>query len=178
VIDCSFRKSYSLQAPRLTAALTALVAFGPGIIGGPSAKAQSLSVLHSFTGQDGQLPSSTLIMDKAGNLYGTTLGTVFKLDASGKETVLHSFTGADGAHSTAGLIMDAAGNLYGTTYAGGSLACSADPGFAGCGTVFKLDTSARRRSCVAAHVRYRDNYGQVTDPRMPLRRLLNAGDSQ
>jgi len=97
------------------------------------------TVLHSFTGlTDGINPLGGVLMDAAGNLYGTTLyggaansGTVFKLDTAGKETVLHSFRGSDGASPSAGLVQDATGNLYGTTYAGG----------AGAGTVFKLDTN-------------------------------------
>lgn len=96
------------------------------------------TVLHSFTGADGEEPSAPLIMDAAGNLYSTTFrggaagfGNVFKLDpVRGSLTVLHSFTGgSDGGNPGAGLIMDAAGNLYGTTEGGG----------AGFGTVFKLD---------------------------------------
>jgi uncharacterized repeat protein (TIGR03803 family) len=64
------------------------------------------TVLHSFTGPpDGLDPLGVLILDAAGNLYGTTQsggtamqGTVFKLDAARTETVLHSFTGPpDGA---------------------------------------------------------------------------------
>ncbi len=105
------------------------------------------TVLHSFTGgSDGIQPLAALILDQAGNFYGTTelggsfgSGTVFKLDPSGNETVLHTFTGGnDGAAPLfAGLIMDTAGNLYGTTQnGGGSSNCSV-----GCGTVFKLDTS-------------------------------------
>jgi uncharacterized repeat protein (TIGR03803 family) len=101
------------------------------------------TVLHSFTNspEDGALPEAGLIMDKAGNLYGTTCcggvsgnGTVFKLDTSGNETVLYSFTGSggDGALPSGGLIMDKAGNLYGTTGIGGA---------SGYGTVFKLDSS-------------------------------------
>jgi uncharacterized repeat protein (TIGR03803 family) len=88
-------------------------------------------------------------MDKAGNLYGTTLlggsssyGTVFKLDTSGNETVLHSFMNApDGASPFAGVIMDQAGNLYGTTNQGGTGSCNF--GGPGCGTVFRLDTTGK-----------------------------------
>ena len=57
------------------------------------------TVLYSFTGTpDGANPVAGLIRGAAGNFYGTTYyggtsgnGTVFKLDANGKETLLHSF---------------------------------------------------------------------------------------
>jgi uncharacterized repeat protein (TIGR03803 family) len=96
------------------------------------------TVLHEFTGgTDGASPEGLLVMDKAGNLYGTTTlggvsdaGTVFKVTRKGTETVLYSFKGkADGADPVAGLAIDKAGNLYGTTTKGGS---SND------GTVFEL----------------------------------------
>jgi uncharacterized repeat protein (TIGR03803 family) len=104
---------------------------------------------------DGSQPQASLVLDKAGNLYGTTAqgglaggcsdtngcGTVFRLTpAKGqwKETVLYVFKGgSDGATPLAGLIFDAAGNLYGTTEFGGNLTCSTF----GCGTVFKLSRS-------------------------------------
>jgi uncharacterized repeat protein (TIGR03803 family) len=77
---------------------------------------------------DGTTPYGSLIRDAAGNFYGITngggaygLGTVFSLDAKGKETILYSFTGgADGASPRAGVVRDSAGNLIGTTSAGGS----------------------------------------------------------
>ena len=90
-------------------------------------------VLHSFNrkGAEAALPDASLILDAAGNLYGTTyrggtqnLGTIFKLTPDGEggwtDMVLHSFgEGTDGFFPEAGLIFDAAGNLYGTTSGGG-----------------------------------------------------------
>src|SRR5271166_5029576 len=97
-----------------------------------SAQAQSYTetVLYSFQGgTDGAIPLAGLVMDAQVNRYGTTyqggtskMGTVFKVDATGKETVLYSFTGTggDGANPYGGLVLDAQGNLYGTTYQGGT----------------------------------------------------------
>jgi len=91
------------------------------------------TVLHSFTGgSDGSVPVAGLIMDKKGNLYGTTsegggvrdAGVVFKLAPDGTETVLYSLCSqancADGANPSAGLIMDSSGDLYSTTTYGGA----------------------------------------------------------
>jgi uncharacterized repeat protein (TIGR03803 family) len=101
-------------------------------------------VLHSFdeNGVDGYDPWAGLVLDAAGNLYGTTLGggasscgVVFKLTpASGgswTEKIMHSFTSepTDGCAPRAGLTFDASGNIYGTTNAGGAN---------GGGTVFEI----------------------------------------
>ncbi len=93
----------------------------------------SEKVLHSFGhGEDGQSPGCTLVMDAAGDLYGTTVGggsyggaIAFELSPSASgpwtEKLLHAFgKGKDGINPEAGLIFDAAGNLYGTTYFGGA----------------------------------------------------------
>src|SRR6266478_3520860 len=115
-------------------------------------------VLYSFCSKtlcaDGGTPNAGLIMDAAGNLYGTTTGggpnqstngVVFKLAPNGSswtETVIYNFCSqtncADGARPYASLIMDAGGNLYGTTAAGGN-GCYITTN--GCGIVFELTPS-------------------------------------
>ena len=91
------------------------------------------TVLHDFNnnGRDGVNPQAGLIIDDAGNLYGTTyrggihncrdgVRIVTQQGGSWTETVLHSFGhGSDGITPDANLTIDAAGNLYGTTYNGG-----------------------------------------------------------
>jgi uncharacterized repeat protein (TIGR03803 family) len=118
----------------------ARIAFGLAVVLVPAvaARAQTFKVLYNFTGgADGGYPYANLIQDAKGNLYGTTsaggpsgVGTVFKVDKTGKETVLYSFTGgADGGYPFAGLIQDPSGLLYGTTDSGGTSSY---------GTVFKV----------------------------------------
>ncbi len=109
-----------------------------------SAAASTYKVLYVFkTEAEGAAPKGNLVMDGAGNLYGTTsgaggFGNVFKLtphaDGTWTETVLHSFSGSDGSSPVAGVTLDAAGNLYGTTSRGGAFC----PNLGGCGVVFKL----------------------------------------
>ncbi len=116
----------------------------------PRAQAQNEKVLYNFfpNGNPPFWPSSGVIFDKSGNLYGVTsqggtynLGTVYELSPTGSGNwagkVLHSFgQGTDGQTPTGNLIIDNAGNLYGTTVYGGTGTCGSSP--AGCGTVFEL----------------------------------------
>lgn len=103
------------------------------------AVAQSESVLHSFTGSDGSLPSQRLTVDSAGNLYGTTtgnypsIGSVFKVTPSGQLKVLYRFTdGKNRLFTTGKLVLDSNGNLYGVDQTGGEF---------GSGSIFKLTQS-------------------------------------
>src|SRR2546422_396254 len=150
------------------ATLSLLVLFSLLTLSAPPAQAQTLNVLHSFSGgTDGIQPFGGLVRDKAGNLYGTTAdggasfsipninfgyGTVFKVHRTGtptsegeqsrpgaQEIVLHSFSGLDGSMPLAGLVRDSKGNLYGTTNIGGAF---------GFGTVFKLAPLSRLQATI------------------------------
>jgi hypothetical protein len=124
-------------------------------------RAWTKTTLYAFSGgTDGATPYDGPILDKAGNLYGTTAiggtgqcknsngtvigcGTVFEIAPTGSsgsgwsETILYSFQGqnsnGDGAYPFAGLVADRTGNLYGTTLGGGTSG----------GTVFKLTRPSR-----------------------------------
>lgn len=110
----------------------------------PSPTGWQESVLHSFTGLDGNGPMGALVSDAAGDLYGTTVdggaydgGVAFELspagDGSWTETVLYNFgNGDDAANPECNFIFDRQGNLYGTTVGGGPH---------NTGTVFKLAPS-------------------------------------
>jgi len=108
------------------------------------------SVLYSFFysgfGGDDCGPQASLVMDRGGNLYGTTLcdgtnqqGSVFKLTPSeGGWTYsdLYNFTGgSDGGIVRGGVTLDANGNLYGTASEGGN---RSDCNGIGCGVVWEI----------------------------------------
>jgi len=95
--------------------------------------APKYKVLHAFgQGQDGAGTWGSLLLDKKGNLYGTTgggglygYGTAFELTPQSNdnwsETILHDFdrNGQDGYGSTANLVFGNDRILYGTTTWGG-----------------------------------------------------------
>ena len=138
-----------IQRRTAGAALGLAIVLASVAVASRSMQAQTFTLLYTFTGgTDGSTPLGGVILDAAGNLYGTTsqggnlacslgCGTLFKVDAAGNHTVLYSFAGTgagDGQYPNAALVRDAAGNLYRTTVGGGA---------SGYGTVFKLDTTGK-----------------------------------
>jgi hypothetical protein len=125
----NYKKFLGAASVALMIVITVSLLFAPG------AWAQNrFKTLHKFTGlKDGGLSAASLILDRAGNLYGTTAwgggnGNVFKLtpkpDGTWKEKVLHSFCTftdcSDGYALFGGLIFDQAGSLSGTAGGGGA----------------------------------------------------------
>jgi hypothetical protein len=108
------------------------------------------SILYSFQGDtDGAWPYAGVILDHAGNLYGTTgaggssdchygganCGTIYQLTPSGSgwtKNILYNFHNGNDGGGPSGLISDSAGNLYG-------IICGGSHGGA---SVFELSPSA------------------------------------
>jgi uncharacterized repeat protein (TIGR03803 family) len=99
----------------------------------PTGASWTFKTIYSFTGAAGEIsagPLGNLVMDGAGNLYGSTAGggahndgTVFKLTPGSPQwgyTLLQDFSYTDGASPRSNLVFDSSGNLYGTASAGGS----------------------------------------------------------
>lgn len=107
------------------------------------------TTLHRFTAKgDGQHPNGGVVLDGAGNVYGTTeyggsdncpgtCGTVYELTPAGHtwtETIIYKFVGEkDGSHPAGDVFLDSSGDLYMTTSSGGYHGCDH-----GCGSVLKL----------------------------------------
>ena len=123
-------------------ASTLAMVVGLFLTGFNPAVGQTEDLLHSFAynQKDGFHPVGSLVVDSAGNLYGTAgyggfnancyitgegCGSVFELTprtgGGWTETPLHNFgSGIDGANPWAGVVFDDAGNLFGTTVDGGA----------------------------------------------------------
>lgn len=115
----------------------------------PSDGGWTYTTIYSDPGGPHGVAPNNLIIDKAGNLYGSALGgasrncggggcgAIFKLTHRKNgwhETVIYSFPGgAGGATPYGGLVMDEHGHLYGTTAYGGKKECSH-----GCGVVYEI----------------------------------------
>ncbi len=117
------------------------------LVGGflPTARgaAAELTTLASFSGLNGALPYSGLLLTADGSFFGTTsqggtnglpfgYGTIFRLNSSGVLTTLFSFNNTNGAKPYGALALGGDGNLYGTTWGGG---------ISNVGTAFRVTTN-------------------------------------
>lgn len=119
----------------------------------PSDGGWTYTLLYGATWDDnGSAPAPRLVMDSAGNLYGTTpggtycdpqcdYGTVFELspmEGGWMYSLLTTFFYSElsgGITPGGDLSIDAGGNLYGTTRMGGDTSCNAPNG---CGVAYKI----------------------------------------
>ena len=116
VVACAPRRLFSCCRVR-----DALSFAFPGV-----ASAASFTVLHSFSGPEGETPAAPLVQGADGFFYGVAAhggdftvlppdggGTVFRMDANGTVTTLHTFRGPEGAWPKS-LIQGRDGFFYGT----------------------------------------------------------------
>jgi uncharacterized repeat protein (TIGR03803 family) len=138
---------------RILPLISTLVIIALALVLTQSARAQTLTVLHNFTGgNDGAQPVAGLTIDQAGNFYGSAsaggagYGTVFKLTHKGSGWTfgpLYSFGGGnDGAGPVARMVLGSNGTLYGSTASGGGGSCSKIYEYSGCGMIFNLRPAA------------------------------------
>jgi len=119
-----------------------------GTIFAVSASTGQCSTFCDFTGVSGSAPGINpyggLVSDGAGNLWGTTSSSVFKINATtGLLTNITTFANNSiaGIGPRAGLVSDGAGNYWGTTY---SDATNSE------GTLFKLNAATGALTTVVA----------------------------
>src|SRR6266700_445429 len=155
-----FRRKRLIGSRRLSPAIGGvLAAFAiMAMLASGARAASTTNVIYSFAGDaDGEYTDTDLVIDSAGNLYGTSVlggnfggGTVFQLTPSGDSwihTVLYSFSGgADGGEPYKGVTLDTEGNLYGTAVTGGSGSCEG-----GCGVAYKLTNSGETWTQTVIH---------------------------
>jgi uncharacterized repeat protein (TIGR03803 family) len=131
-------------------------------------------LLYSFKGgKDGEIPAAALT-DVSGAFYGTTVyggtpgsanyGTVFEVNASGKERVVYRFHGGTDGASPFGSVAAVGSMLYGTTYFGGYGSSGR-----GMGTIFEVSKSGKE---LTLH-----SFMGGADGGNPAAGLLVAGDA-
>jgi len=130
---------------KIVCVLTIVVASLTSLNGQERSPSWTLTPVYVFQGlEDGSNPNE-VILDEAGNLYGSAqyggeinncgapygCGVIFKVDKRGHESVLYTFgaSPSDGSLPLGGVFRDDSGLIYGTNGSGGTN---------GAGTIFRL----------------------------------------
>lgn len=139
----------------------------------PVGSSWTLNPLHSFTGNDGAIPTAPVVFGPDGALYTTTEfaggnGNIVKLRPSPtacktalcpwSENVIYTFPGGNSGSKPIGLVFDQAGHIYGTTSSGGTL---------NGGTAYELTSSGGSWAESILH-----NFGVDLDGLTPYRSVL------
>jgi uncharacterized repeat protein (TIGR03803 family) len=131
----AMRRGVSTSKPRLNPILFALLISVVAVSTAMPVTGQTFTLLHTFSGTDGNQPGTALVQTTSGAFYGTTSyggangdGAIYKIAPDGSFATVYSFSGPDGS-GPGPLIQASDGNLYGTTVLGGD---------DNLGTVFKM----------------------------------------
>src|SRR5580698_527433 len=139
------------------------------------------TILHVFQGRafgDGSTPGGGLVMDAAGNLYGTAAydgtgpcrllgglvgcGVIYEMAPPAQpggawtESVIYNFQGGSDGYFPAGdLVFDKVGNLYGATVFGGGRGINCGNSLdQNCGTIFELSPPQQKGGAWTEKVLY------------------------
>ena len=126
----------------------------------PFLPAHADTLLHSFNGTEGRLPTYSSLTLSGSTFYSMTVaggtadaGTIFTMNADGTGfSMLHSFTGGDGSRPTGSLTLSGT-TLYGTASFGGYDVYN--------GTIFSMNTNGTGFSVLHTFV------GSITYPYTP-----------
>jgi uncharacterized repeat protein (TIGR03803 family) len=139
------------------------------------------TLLHRFkSSPDAASPEAGPILDTSGDLFGTTIaggahpdcpggyqkgcGTVYEIDAAGKERLVYSFAGKPDASEPFDRLSSDSGVLYGTTAVGGNVSACYTYGGNGCGTLFTIDAHGHERLLYQFKGNFGSGSGDGQDP--------------
>ncbi len=147
---------------------------GSGVIYEVAPSTQTETILHALVGStDGSAPQGGLLMDTAGDLYGTVKGNstsgssgpVFKI-AAGSQTPQYTGGYDSVGFASGGLVMDGAGNLYGVSTGIGNLTTPPSTCQTGCGTIYEIASGASTATVLYAFTGQSD--GLVPDGQLVM----------
>jgi uncharacterized repeat protein (TIGR03803 family) len=97
----------------------------PSVVYSMNPDGSAYTIVHQFTGPDGDYAIGALQPSRSGGEFGITdmggtndNGTLYSIGSQGQFEIVHQFVGKDGSQPSE-LLEDQAGNLFGSTFGGG-----------------------------------------------------------